>query len=136
MNIARIILQLCSSFFLVNIVKRYKNRAALMKIKAAQAYVAGVKKTRLFFLGVLFILVAFVFLINGLVLLQTAFLNYSMFSTEMKFFIALIFGGFEFLGAVGIMIYLFREATWMKFCEINAVVDFAVGQKGKDDIKD
>ncbi len=107
-----------------------------MKIKAAQAYVAGVKKTRLFFLGVLFILVAFVFLINGLVLLQTAFLNYSMFSTEMKFFIALIFGGFEFLGAVGIMIYLFREATWMKFCEINAVVDFAVGQKGKDDIKD
>ena len=132
MNIPRIILQLCSSFFMINIVNKYKSRSAMLKIKAAQAYVVGVKKMRLFFLGLLFILVSFVLLINGLVLLQTAFLNYSMLSNEMKFLVALFFGVVEFLGAVGIMIYLFREETWSRFCAVEKVVDFAIGKDAKD----
>jgi cytochrome c biogenesis protein CcdA len=103
-----------------------------MKIKAAQVYVLGVKKTRAFFLGVLFVSVSFVFLINGLSLIQTAFFTYSMWSIKVKFILALVLGGIEFLGAIGILIYLFREETWGKFSGIQKVVDFVIDEEGKD----
>lgn len=94
-----------------------------MKIKAAQVYVLGVKKTRDFFLGALFLSVSFVFFINGLSLIQSAFFTYSMWSSEVKFVVALLLGGIEFLGAIGIFIYLFREETWSKFSGIHKVVN-------------
>jgi len=100
-----------------------------MKIKAARMYVQGVKKMRFFFLGVLFVLVSFVFLINGLCLLQTAILTYSMWSNETKFIAALVLGGVEFLGAVGVFVYLFREETWSKFCEVQQVVNSVIVEK-------
>jgi len=103
-----------------------------MKIKAAQMYVLGVKKTRLFFLGALFVSISFVFLINGLFLIQAAFFTYSMWSNEMKFIMALILGGLEFLGATGLLIYLFREETWAKFSEIEKVVSSVTGTDDKD----
>ena len=121
--------QLISSLSLLNFVRRYKNRVSSMKIKAAQAYVLGVKKTRIFFLGVLFVSVSFVLLINGLSLIQAAFFNYSRWSNEVKFTIALILGGIEFLGAVGVLIYLFREETWGKFSEIQKVVNSIIEDK-------
>jgi len=124
----RLFQQLVSSFFLLNIVRRFKSRSSLVKIKAAQIYVLGVKKTRVFFLGVLFLSVSFIFLINGLSLLQTAFFTYSMWSNEMKFVVALLLGGIEFLGATGILIYLFREETWGKFSGIQKVVNLVVDE--------
>ena len=84
MTMCRLIRQLLSSFLLLNLVRRYENKSTLLKIKAAQAYVLGVKKTRTFFLGVLFALISFVFLINGLFLIQTAFFTYSMWSSEVN----------------------------------------------------
>jgi len=128
----RLFEQLISAFLLLTVVRRLKGRVSLMKIRAAQAYVLGVKKTRTFFLGVLFVFVSFLFLINGLSLIQTAFFTYSMWSNEMKFFVALIFGGVEFLGAIGIMIYLFREETWGKFSGIQKVVNSVVNEESKN----
>jgi hypothetical protein len=125
-SMRRFLKQLVSSFFLLNIVRRFKSRSSLVKIEAAKLYVLGVKKTRLFLLGALFMFVSFVFLINGLSLIQTAFFTYSMWSNEKKFVMALILGGVEFLGATGILIYLFREETWSKFSGINKVVNSAI----------
>jgi len=51
----------------------------------------------------------------------------------MKFVVALILGGFEFLVAAGIFIYLFREATWSKFYGIPQVVHLAIKTEGKND---
>lgn len=83
-----------------------------MRIKAAQIYVLAVKKTRIFFLGILGVFIAFVFLINGISLIQAAIFNYSMWSNEVKFDVALAIGCVEILGATGVIIYLFREETW------------------------
>ena len=104
-----------------------------MKIRAAKAYVLGVKKIRLFFLGVLFVSVSFVFLVNSLSLVQTAIFTYSAWSNEMKFVVAMLLGGFEFLVAISIFIYLFREATWSKFYGIPQVVNLAINVEGKND---
>ncbi len=103
-----------------------------MKIKAAQVYVLGVKKTRTFFLGALFVSVSFVFFINGLSLIQAAFFTYSIWSSEVKFVVALLLGGIEFLGAIGIFIYLFREETWGKFSGIHKVVNLVIDAEGKN----
>jgi hypothetical protein len=130
MDLRRLIGQAFSSFFLFNIVKRYKNRASLMKIKAARAYVFGVKKTRNLFLGVLFVLISFVFLINGLSLIQAAFFTYSSWSSEVKFFMALLWGGLEFFGAIGILIYLSREETWSRVFEIHKVLNSVINEEG------
>jgi len=128
----RLISQLVSSFLLLTIVRKYRNRASLLKIKAARLYVLGVKKTRFFFLGALFVLLSFVFLINGLSLVQTAFFTYSMWSNETKFMVSLILGTLEFIGAVSVLYYLFREETWTQFTEIHQVVSSAVDHEGKN----
>jgi hypothetical protein len=130
--IRRWVSRLFSSFLFINFVRRYKSRSSLMKIKAARMYVLGVKKTRFFFLGTLLVLISLIFLINGLSLVQAAFFTYSMWSSEMKFIVALSLGGIEFLGATGILIYLFREETWSKFTGIHHVVNFAIKEEGKD----
>ena len=128
----RLVEQFVSAFFLLTIVRKLKGKASLMRIRAAQAYVLGVKKTRIFFLGVLFVLVSFVFLINGISLIQSALFTYSMWSMEVKFVAALIIGGLEFLGAMGVLIFLFREETWGRFSGIPKVVDLAVGEESKN----
>jgi hypothetical protein len=125
-TIRRLIRQLFASFLLLNIVKRARSRSSLMKIKAAQMYVLGVKKTRIFFLGALWVSLSLVFLVNGFLLIQTAFFTYSMWSNETKFVVALVLGGLEFLGAVGILIYLFREETWSRFSGVDRVVSLVV----------
>jgi len=130
-TIRRLFEQLVSAFFLLTIIKRVKSRTSLMKIRAAQVYVLGVKKTRAFFLGVLFVFVSFVFLFNGLFLVQSAFFTYSMWSNEMKFMVALILGGIEFLVAIGILIYLFREETWGAFSGIQKVVNLVADKEEK-----
>jgi hypothetical protein len=128
----RLFEQLVSAFFLLTIVRKFKSRSSLMKIRAAQAYVLGVKKTRLFFLGALFVFVSFVFLINGLFLIQAAFFTYSRWSTEVKFIVALLLGGIEFLVATGVLIYLFREETWGNFSGIQKVVNSVIDEEGKN----
>jgi len=128
----RLFEQLISAFFLLTIVRRFKSKTSLMKIRAAQAYVLGVKKTRIFFLGILFVFVSLVFLFNGISLIQAAFFTYSMWSNETKFIAALILGGIEFLGATGILIYLFGEETWGKFSGIHKVVDLVTDKKGEN----
>ncbi len=100
-----------------------------MKIKVARIYVLGVRKTRVFFLGALFVLLSFIFLINGLSLIQTAFFNYSEWTNETKFIMALILGAIEFLGATGVLIYLFREETWGKFSGVPHVVRAVIDQE-------
>ncbi|MDP2653195.1 MAG: hypothetical protein Q8Q08_04095 [Candidatus Omnitrophota bacterium] len=105
-----------------------------MKIKAAQVYITGVEKVRIFFLGVLLVMFSFVLLGSGLFLIHTALFTYSMWSFQMKFIAALVLGGIEFLGAVIIFFYLSREETWVKFCGIqkvlDSVVDGKLGNKG------
>ncbi|MBF0483125.1 MAG: hypothetical protein HQL25_00315 [Candidatus Omnitrophica bacterium] len=129
MTIQRLIRRFFSYFLFFNIFKKYKNNVSLLKIKAARAYVIGVKKTRVFFFGALLVLVAFVFLINSLFLVQAAMFTYSMWSREMKFIAALVLAGIELLAAIGILSYLFREETWGKFFGIHKVIDLVVNKK-------
>jgi len=132
MTIRRLIRQLLSAFLLLDIIRRYEGRAALMKIKAAQVYVLGVKKIRVFFLGALGVLVSFALLINGVSLIQSAVFTYSMWSNEVKFTVALCMGGIEFLGAIGLLLYLFREEIWGHFFGIDHVVNLAIDQEDQD----
>ena len=131
----RFIQQLIASLSLLGIVRKYKNKFSLMKINAAKVYVLGVKKARLFFLGILFVFVGLVLLVNGMLLVQTAFFVYSNWSNEMKFTIALIIGGIEFLGAISVLIYLFREETWGHFTEVHKVVNSVI-EKNSDEKKE
>ena len=55
-----------------------------------------------------------------------AVFTYSQWSNETKFIVALVLGGFEFLLAMGIFIFLFREETWSHFYGIKAVVDSVI----------
>ena len=125
--------QLISGLFLLRIVRKFKNRTSLIKIRAVQAYVLGVKKTRIFFLGGLFVSISFVFLMNGISLIQMAIFTYSQWSNETKFIVALVLGGFEFLLAMGIFIFLFREETWSQFYGIKAVVDSVIEEEHDED---
>jgi len=131
----RFIQQLIASLSLLGIVRKYKNKFSLMKINAAKVYVLGVKKARLFFLGILFVFVGLVLLVNGMLLVQTAFFVYSNWSNEMKFTVALVIGGIEFLGAIGVLIYLFREETWGHFTEVHKVVNLVI-EKESDEKKE
>ena len=129
MAIARIIRRLFSVYLLVNTVKKCENGTALMKIKAARVYVVGVKKTRAFFLGAVFVLVAFAMLINGLSLIQTAVFMYSTWNNDVKLTVALAIGALELAAAVGILYCLFSEERWGRFFGINKVVDLAIGRE-------
>ena len=118
-----------SPMLFLNAVSRYNGRSSLMKIKAAQAYVTGVKKIRIFFLGVLLVIFSFVLLGSGLFLIHTALFTYSRWSFQMKFIAALVLGGIEFAGAIMFLFYVFREETWAKFCGIQKVLDSVVEGK-------
>jgi len=62
-------------------------------------------------------------------LVQAAFFTYSKWSNETKFFVALLLGGIEFLLAICILAYLFREETWGKFSGIHQVVRSAIDEE-------
>lgn len=124
-----LIRKIFSPLLFLNIISRYKGRTALMKIKAAQMYVVGVKKIRILSLGILFVMLSFLLLGSGLFLIHTALFTYSMWSPQTKFIAALVLGGIEFIGAIIILVCLFREDTWVKFCEIQNMINSVVGDK-------
>ncbi len=128
-----LIRKIVSPLFFLDIARRYKGRSSLMKIKAAQVYVAGVKKVRIILLGILFLLFSFVLLGSGLFLIHTALFTYSLWSYQVKFIAALVLGGIEFAVAISILFYLLREETWVKFCGIQKVLNSVVN--GKSDNK-
>ena len=106
-----------------NIRKRYRKSASLIKIEAAKAYVLGVRKIRLFLLGALFVFFSLVLLASGLLLIHMAFFTYSTWTVQMKFLVALLLGCMEVFAASGILFYLFREETWIKFAGINHILN-------------
>jgi hypothetical protein len=106
-----------------------RRKVSLMKIKAAKAYVVGVKKTRVFLLGAMLVLVSLVFLADGLSLAHTALFVFSGWSDQTKFTVALLLGIGEFLVAMGILWCLFREETWVRFTHITKVVNAVVGKR-------
>ena len=133
MAINRLAHRLFSSFLFVNMLKGYKNRVSLVRIKVAQGYVVGVKKTRLVSLGVLSVLIALALFVSGLFLIQAALFTYSTWSNQVKFNAALILGILEFAGAISILIYLFRDETWIKFSEMDKVIHSIVESEGDCD---
>ena len=110
----------------LNIRKRYQRRSDLIKIEIAKAYVLGVKKIRFFLLGVVFILLSLVFLVSGLLLIHLAIFAYSGWTVQVKFLVALLLGCLEFFMASGILFYLFREETWVKFSGINHILNSVI----------
>lgn len=113
----------------LNIRQRYQRGSNVMKIEAAKAYVLGIKKSRSFLLGALFVSFSWVLLFSGLLLIHVAFFAYSDWSVRSKYLMALWLGGFEILIAGGIMFYLFREETWIKFSGIDHVVNSVLKKK-------
>ena len=132
-TIRRLFEQLVSAFLVLTVVRKVKGKSSLMKIRAAQAYVLGVKKIRIFFIGALFVSVSFVFLINGISLIQTAVFTYSLWSNEVKFVVALSLGGVELIAAISVFIYLFRESPWSRFYGVQKIVDLVIDKEKKSD---
>ena len=124
-----LIRKIVSPLLFLNIASKCKGGSALMKIKAAQAYVVGVKKMRIFFLCVLFVIFSFLLLGSGLLLIHMALFSYSEWSSQVKFIVALVLGGVEIIGAMIILYYLFKEETWAKFCGIQNVINSVVDGK-------
>ena len=97
-----------------------------MKIEAAKGYVLGVEKIRFFFLGTLFVLFSLMFFASGLLLIHAAFFTYSAWTVQVKFLAATLLGCFEILVASGMLFYLFREKTWIRFSGISHVLNSVV----------
>lgn len=131
----RLVQRVVSSLLLLKFVKKYRVKTSLMKIKAAQLYVSGVDKARVLFVGALVVAIAFILLVNGLILVHAAFFTYSTWTNETKFVVALVVGGIEFLGAIGVFMYLSREEIWWKFFKIQQVVDSILNEKEKNQKK-
>ncbi|MBF0479140.1 MAG: hypothetical protein HQL26_06620 [Candidatus Omnitrophica bacterium] len=109
--------------------KKVEGRVSIFKIKAARAYVLGIKKIRTFHIGALLWLFAFIMFVSGLLLLHIALFAYSGWTVEMKFSAALLLGVVELIAAVGVLTYLFSEKTWAHFSEIHHVVNYAIKNK-------
>lgn len=131
MSTFNFIRNIISPLIFLNVAKQYGKRAAFIKIKAAQVYVQGAQKVRILFIGSVLTLFSFVFLVSGLNLVHTALFTYSNLSLEVKFVTAFLLGILEFIGAVGILIYLLSEKTWAKFLEVQKVVNSVIEDKEK-----
>lgn len=132
MKIATWIRKVLSCLVFLNIAKRYQERSALIKIKAAQTYVLGIKKLRILFLGIVGSAAAFLFLASGLALIHEGIFTYSFLSQQTRFILILVLGVIEVLGAVSIFYYLFREETWMKFTEISKIIETVIESPKKE----
>jgi len=126
MSISRWIRKILPFLVFLNIRKGYQGGSSLIKIKVAKAYALGVKKIRLFLLGVLLVLFSLVLLTSGLLLIHMALFTYSGWSVQVKFLVAILLGCFEVFAASGILFYLFREETWVKFSGINHVLNLVI----------
>ena len=126
MQIFRWITKILPFLTFLGIRKRYRRRISLMKIEVAKAYVLGVEKTRFFFLGALFIFFSLLLLASGLLLIHLALFVYSDWTIQVKFLMGILLGCLEVLIASGIMFYLFREKTWVKFSGINQLLNSVV----------
>ena len=115
--------KLISPLIFLNMASKYRGRADLMKIQAAQAYLTGVKKLRVFYLGCVFVLSAIVLLFSGLFLVHTTLLSYSEWSNQTKFMVGLSLGVIELGAAAAVLVYMFKEETWSRFSGAGKVVD-------------
>lgn len=126
MSTLTVIRKIVFPLLFVNTINKLKGNSSLLKIKAAQTYIGGIKKIRTLSLGILFVLLSLVLLGSGLFLIHTALFDYSPWSAEVKFILALVLGGIEFLGAIVILFYFFKEETWARFYGIRQVLDSVV----------
>ena len=126
MSMFRWIRKILPFLVFLNIRKGCERRSSLIKIEVVKAYVLGVKKIRFFLLGVLFVLFSLVLLASGLLLIHLALFIYSGWTVQVKFLVAFLLGGFEVLVASGILFYLFREETWVKFSGINHILNSVI----------
>ena len=131
MSILRLMGKIFSFLALNNVVRNYQRKSSLMKIKAVKVYVLGVKKIRLFFIGAMLLFTSLVLLASGIFLINTAFFTYSNWTINTKFNVALILGVVEAFSAAGILFYLFREETWVRFTGINTVVNAVIEKETK-----
>lgn len=107
----------------------YQGRRELMKIRAAQTYLGGVKTVRSFYLGCLFILSALILLFSGIFLIHTALLTYTDWSMRTKLIVGLTLGAFELIAAGGVMFYIFKEETWSRLFHVSRVLDCILKDK-------
>lgn len=126
--------KMISPLIFLNMASRYKGRSDLMKIRAAQAYLTGVKKLRVFYLGCVFVLAALVLLFSGLFLVHAALLTYTAWSAQSKLLVGLSLGIIEMGIAAAVLCYLFKEETWSRFSGVSKVLDCIV--KDKSPLKD
>lgn len=121
--------RIISSLIFFNVVQGVKGKSSLIKIRAAQFYIRGVRKARLLFIGILALVATFILLGSGLSLIHSALFTYSQWSLQVKFIAALILGAVEFLGAVIILLFVCREETWVKYSGIQRMVNSAIEAK-------
>lgn len=122
MSIQRITKKLLSFLMIASLNGSYQRKVSLLKINAARTYVIGIKKIRFLALAVLCILLALAIFVCGLILLHAALFAYSPWSAQTKWIAALVLGIFEMTAAAVMMVYIFKESTWMKFMAIDQVI--------------
>ena len=131
MSVLRLMGKIFSFLALNNVVRNDQRKSSLIKIKAAKAYVLGVKKIRFFFIGAMLLFTSLVLLASGIFFIHTAFFTYSNWTVNTKFNVALLLGVVEAFSAAGILFYLFREETWVRFTGINTVVNAVIEKETK-----
>ncbi len=122
MSIQRMTKKLLSLFMVAGLTGSYQRKMAIFKINAAKTYIIGIKKIRFLALAVLFILIALAVFVCGLILVHAALFAYSPWSAQTKWIAALVLGAFEITAAAVMMIFVFKESTWIKFLAIDQVV--------------
>lgn len=133
MNFKRWLRIILSPFFFGNILKGYHGRVSLMKIRSARAYVLFVQKFRVLLIAVLICVGAVILFAGGLLLVHAALFSFSAWSSQTKFWLALLLGAGEMLGA-GIIFYcLLKEEVWGKFYGIPNAVRAVLDEKSASD---
>ena len=91
-----------------------KNAGEWIRIQTAVVYLKGVEIIRDLFLYRLGILICVTFLVFGAILMEGGIVLLLPFESGERAVLTLLLGGFDFLGALGFLIYFCSSKRWLR----------------------
>jgi len=93
-----------------------------LKLRAAAAYVAGVRKTRQGFVALLGSLLLLLLMMSGFLLIHVALFMWLPWSVPAKALSLLVLGAIYLGGGLAVVLYISSDRTWMKFTKVNRIL--------------
>lgn len=93
-----------------------------LKLQAAAAYVAGVRKTRQAFIALLGSFLLLLLMMSGFLLIHVALFIWLPWSLPLKALILLILGLVYLGGGLAVVFRLSSDRTWMKFAKVDHIL--------------